>query len=162
MNFGKDEKCLFCAALWALYIFKVSAFLEMANWENFLVRLIIVLTHNFYQRHKIGNLVKLFEIHEKSFICNFKDIISNFLKSFSFNFYLKSTFLKNVCKAERLKKMILILASMCVHSKKLCPMLHQKEALICWLQKFVLSCTIMNGKLHQKMAKSSNKSTKIW
>ena len=25
-----------------------------------------------------------------------------------------------------------------LHSKKICPMLHQKEALICWLQKFVL------------------------
>ena len=28
------------------------------------------------------------------------------------------------------------------HSKKFCSMLHQKEALICWQQKFVLSCTI--------------------
>ena len=41
-------------------------------------------------------------------------------------------------------------------------MLHQKEALICWLRKFVLSCTIINGELHQKRVKISNKSTKIW
>ena len=41
-------------------------------------------------------------------------------------------------------------------------MLHQKEALICWLLKFVLSCTIINGELHQKMIKSSDKSIKIW
>ena len=49
-----------------------------------------------------------------------------------------------------------------IHSKKICPMLHQKGALICWLQKFVLSCTTINGELHQKMVKSSDKSTKIW
>ena len=49
-----------------------------------------------------------------------------------------------------------------VHSKKLCPMLHQKEALICWLQGFVVSCTISNGELHQKMVKCFDKSTKIW
>ena len=41
-------------------------------------------------------------------------------------------------------------------------MLHQNEALICWLQKIVLSCTVINGELHQKMVKSSDKSTKIW
>ena len=41
-------------------------------------------------------------------------------------------------------------------------MLHQKEALICWLQKFVLSCTLINGELHQKMVKSSDKNTEIW
>ena len=41
-------------------------------------------------------------------------------------------------------------------------MLHQKEALICWLLKFVLSCTIINNQLHLKMVKSSSKSTKIW
>ena len=29
-----------------------------------------------------------------------------------------------------------------IHSKKFCPMLHQKEALICCLQEFALSCTI--------------------
>ena len=29
-----------------------------------------------------------------------------------------------------------------LHSKKFYSMLHQKEALVCWLQKFVLSCTI--------------------
>ena len=48
-----------------------------------------------------------------------------------------------------------------VHSKNICPMLHQKEELICWLLKFFLSYTIINGKLHQKMVKSSNISTKI-
>ena len=48
------------------------------------------------------------------------------------------------------------------HSKKICLMLHQKEAVICWLQKLVLSCTIIDGKLHQKMVKCSDKSTKVW
>ena len=46
--------------------------------------------------------------------------------------------------------------------KKFCPILHHKEALICWLQKFFLSCTIINGELHQKMLKSSDKNTKMW
>ena len=41
-------------------------------------------------------------------------------------------------------------------------MFHQNEALICWLQKFVLSCTTINGELHPKMVKKSNKITKIW
>ena len=49
-----------------------------------------------------------------------------------------------------------------VHSKNFCPMLHQKEALICWLQKFILNCTIIHGELHQEMVKSSDKSTEIW
>ena len=46
-----------------------------------------------------------------------------------------------------------------LHSKKLCSMLHQKEAVICWLQKFVINCTY--GELHQKMVKSSDKSAKM-
>ena len=45
--------------------------------------------------------------------------------------------------------------------KRFRPMLHQKEALICWILKFILSCTIMNGKLHQKLITSSNKITKL-
>ena len=55
-----------------------------------------------------------------------------------------------------------ILTFHAVHSKKFCPMSHQKEALICWLQKFVRNCTIIDDELHQKMVKSSDKSTKIW
>ena len=49
-----------------------------------------------------------------------------------------------------------------LHSKIFCLMLHQKETLICWLKKFVLSCIIIYGELHPKMVKNSDKSTKIW
>ena len=36
----------------------------------------------------------------------------------------------------------------CIHSKKFCFKLHQKEALIFWLQRFIQSCTIIDGELH--------------
>ena len=47
-----------------------------------------------------------------------------------------------------------------IHFNKFCPMLHQKEAMISWLQKFVRSCAVIDG--DQKMVKCSDKSTKIW
>ena len=49
-----------------------------------------------------------------------------------------------------------------VHSKHFCTMLYHKEALNCQLQKFLQSCAIINGDLHQKRVKISDKSTKIW
>ena len=53
-------------------------------------------------------------------------------------------------------------SSLRIHSKKFCAMLHKKEALVCWLKKFVLSCIIINGEFHHKMVKCSDKSTEIW
>ena len=47
-----------------------------------------------------------------------------------------------------------------VYSKKNCPILHEKEALVCWLQKFVPSCALIDDELHQKIVKVSTKAPK--
>ena len=78
--------------------------------------------------------------------------------------YWLSMKINSVCvyPLTKIKKSLRNFRSQFVHSKNICPMMHQKEALICWLQIFVLSCTIIIGELRQKMVKSSDKSTKIW